>query len=124
MRNQLYVLSEINVVNEQLMALTFSAPEWIGICDVISQMAAAAETQLTGADCTPSATDKTTTFCKPTKSNALNATTAAHSPDDTAAAAADSGLMKIVKYHNDMKVSEELKMASSRDGVRVRRCSV
>lgn len=129
LRNQLYILSEINIVNEQLMALTFSAPEWATITDAIIRLTTmtTGTTLLTTTTTTPkrmvlalaevnlesdAAVDVNTAAdnnCQHTNDvnrrplNAFDQKTVMVSPPSI-----DVELMKIVKYQNGMKVSENI----------------
>lgn len=105
LRNQLYVLSEINVVNEQLMALTFSAPEWATICDAISQIAMATETTIANGNYLQISNNAVRDY--PVQDPNAGQKTTVGLSQAAAIMAADVELMKIVKYHNGMKVSTE-----------------
>lgn len=102
LRNQLYVLSEINVVNEQLMASTFSPSEWVTICDAINRIAGATEATMTYGNCLETSNDDGVG----TRSSACGQKALMGLPQATTMPA-DAELMKIVKYHSGMKVSEE-----------------
>lgn len=91
------------MVNEQLMALTFSSPEWIGICEAISQRAAVAETQMAATNCLHLTNNDTAG--QQTNEGAAAPAAATMEMIGTGPNATDGDLMKIVKYHNEMKVS-------------------
>lgn len=93
LQNQLYVLSEINVVNEQLMALTLNGPQCHTIIRNFEENDATDRRTQNGFD--------QILATAPTPNPIAIATPSPSSP-----AIDDEDFVKIVRHHSEMKVRE------------------